>query len=120
MKDQTNPSEVKSNTVETKKPEIKTTTTSKKTSLEFSNPLAAETFIELLQSIQTWLFNLALPIAVMVIVISGIMMMASGSKPDWFTKGKKMLLWAVIGLAVILIGEGFLKLIESIINLKNR
>jgi len=93
---------------------------SKSTSLEFSNPLAAETFTELLQSIQTWLFNLALPIAVIMIVVSGIMMMASGSKPDWFTKGKKMLLWAVIGLAVVLIGEGFLYLIESIINLKNR
>lgn len=92
----------------------------KTTSLEFSNPLAAETFTELIQSIQTWLFYLAMPIAVIMIVVSGIIMMASGGDPGRFGKAKKMLLWAIVGLAMILIGEGFFKLIESIINLKNR
>ena len=88
--------------------------------MNFPNPLAAEDFNELLETIQTWLFYLALPIAVIVIVISGIMMMASRGDPGQFTKAKKMLWWAMVGLAVILIGEGFLYLIESIINLKNR
>lgn len=96
------------------------TTTEKKVSLNFTNPLAAEDFNELLDVIQTWLFFLALPIAVIVIVISGIIMMAARGDPARFTRGKKMLLWAVVGLAVILIGDGFLYLIESIINLKNR
>ncbi len=94
--------------------------TSKKTSLEFPNPLAAEDLTELIGTIQTWLFYLAIPIAVIMIVVSGIIMMASGGDPGKFGQAKKMLLWSVVGLAVILIGEGFLALIESIINLKNR
>ena len=96
------------------------TTQEKKVPLNFPNPLAAEDFNELLETIQTWLIYLALPIAVIVIVISGIMMMASRGDLGQFTKAKKMLWWAMVGLAVILIGEGFLYLIESIINLKNR
>ena len=63
---------------------------------------------------------LSFTIAVVVIIISGIMMMYSRGDQAVFGKAKKMLLWAVAGLAVILIGEGFTKLIESIINLKNR
>lgn len=101
-----------------KNQEVKTS--DKKISLEFPNPLAVKDFTELVGTIQTWLFYLALPIAVIMIVVSGIIMMASGGDPGRFGQAKKMLLWAVVGLAVILIGEGFLKLIESIINLKNR
>ncbi len=102
----------------TNQPEVKNS--NKSISLDFPNPLAAQDLAELLQIIQTWLTYLAIPIAVMVIVISGIWMMASGGDPGKFGQARKMLVWAVIGLAVILIGEGFLKLIESIINLKNR
>jgi len=67
-----------------------------------------------------WLRIIVLPIVVIVIVISGIMMMSAGKDLAKFTQGKKMLTWAVVGLVVILIGEGFTKLIESIIELKNR
>lgn len=95
-------------------------TSGKTTSLNFSNPLGAESFVELIQDIQQWLIYLAIPMAAVVIVISGVWMMAASGDPGKFGQAKKMLLWTVIGLVVVLIGEGFLKLIESIINLKNR
>ena len=103
-----------------KLPEVKTTTSEKKVSLNFSNLLRAENLNELIVVIMHWLRIIVLPIVVIVIVISGIMMMSAGKDLAKFTQGKKMLTWAVVGLVVILIGEGFTKLIESIIELKNR
>ena len=104
-----------------REPTVRNTTTRTRTvSWNFSNPLRAENITELIATIMTWLRIIVLPIAVIVIVISGIMMMYAGKDPGKFQTGKKMLTWAVVGLAVILIGEGFTKLIESIIELKNR
>ena len=97
-----------------------TTAGTRTVSWNFSNPLRAENINELIVVIMHWLRIIVLPIAVIVIVISGIMMMYAGKDPGKFQTGKKMLTWAVVGLAVILIGEGFTKLIESIIELKNR
>lgn len=103
-----------------KKTEVQTTTTEKKTSLNFPNPLQSENLNDLIGTIMHWLRVIALPIAVIIIVISGIIMMYSRGDSGKFDQGKKILIWAVVGLAVILIGEGFTKLIESIIELKNR
>lgn len=90
----------------------------KSVSLEFKNPLNAKDFGELISAITGWIFWLSIPIAVMIIIYAGILILASGGDPNKVTKGRKTLLWAVVGLAVIFIGEGFVALIRSIIELK--
>ncbi len=89
----------------------------KTTSLEFKNPLAAKDLRELINALLVWIFWLAIPTAVIMIVFAGITMMGSQGDPEKFSQGKKILLWAVVGLAVIFIGEGFIALIRSILNL---
>lgn len=86
-------------------------------SLEFPNPLAAETVRELVDAILNWIFWLSIPIAVMVILYSGIRMITAGANVEKFKRSRRVLLWAVVGLAVIFIGEGFIALIESILDL---
>lgn len=86
-------------------------------SLEFNNPLEATDLRELVDAILTWLWWLSIPIAVIMIVYAGFIMMKSGGDPAKFKQGRKILLWAVIGLAVVFIGEGFIALIESILDL---
>jgi len=94
-------------------------TEDKSVSLEFKNPLAANDFRELIDALLSWIFWLSIPIAVIIIIYAGIVMAGSGGNPEKFGHGKKILLWAVIGLAVIFIGRGFIALIESVLNLKN-
>ena len=93
--------------------------TEKSVLLEFKNPLAAENFNELIDALLSWIFWLSIPIAVIMIIYSGIQILLSGGDPTKVTKGKKILLWVVVGLAAIFIGRGFIALIESILNLKN-
>lgn len=87
--------------------------------VEFKNPLQAQDSKELIDAILNWIFWLSIPIAVMVILYAGIKMMTAGGDAKRFQNSRKILLWAVVGLAVIFIGEGFIALIESILDLAN-
>jgi len=71
------------------------------------NPLkgGANDFTGLVKIIAQWLFNLAIPIAVAMIVYSGILFLTAQGEPAKVTKAKEVLKYAVIGLAIILIGS---------------
>jgi len=81
------------------------------------NPLQANNIVELINVIATWLFMIAIPIAVVMIVYAGIIFLTSRGEPAKVTQAKNILLYAVVGLAIIMIGKGFITLIESILNL---
>jgi hypothetical protein len=84
-----------------------------------TNPIGITSFQDLIGIIGTWIFNLAIPVAIIIIIYAGIMMLTAGPNPANFKKGKDALKYAVIGLAIVLIGKGFVSLIQSILNLKN-
>lgn len=94
-----------------------TTGTTQTIPFSIPNPLEANNLLELIDVITTWLFNLAIPIAVVMIVYSGVLFLTSKGDIGKVGQAKKILLYAVIGLAIILIGKGFITLIESILNL---
>ena len=85
--------------------------------LEFLNPLNAKDLRELIDAILRWLWWLSIPIAVIMILLAGLKMMTASGDPKKFQSGRKMLLCTVVGLAVIFIGQGFIALIESILDL---
>lgn len=88
-------------------------------SFEIPNPLkgGASDFTSLVKIIAQWIFNLAIPIAVAMIVYAGILFLTAAGEPAKVTKAKDVLKWAVVGLAIILIGSGFVTLIQSILEL---
>ncbi len=83
------------------------------------NPIGINNFQDLINLIGVWIFNLSIPIAVIIIIYAGILMLTAGGNPGKFKKGAEALKYAVIGLAIIFIGKGFVTLIQSILNLKN-
>lgn len=85
---------------------------------ELTNPIGVNEFQDLVNIIGKWIFNLAIPIAVIIIIYAGLLMLTAGDNPGRFKKGSDALKYAVIGLAVVLIGKGFVTLIKSILSLK--
>lgn len=81
------------------------------------NPLQANNIVELIDVIATWLFMIAIPIAVAMIVYAGIIFLISRGDTTKVTQARNILLYAVVGLAIILIGKGFITLIESVLEL---
>ena len=86
-------------------------------SFEIPNPIQAESLVDLAKAIGKFLFQIAIPIAVIVIIYAGILFLTSGGDKEKVTTARKALWYAVIGLAIILIGQGFFTLIKSILDL---
>lgn len=85
--------------------------------LNIPNPIKANDFISLITEISKWITAIAVPIAFIAIVYAGILWLSAGAYPKNAEEAKKVLKYALIGLAVIIIGRGFITLVESIINL---
>lgn len=84
---------------------------------DIPNPIKANDFISLITEISKWITAIAIPIAVIAIVYAGILWLTAGAYPKNVEEAKRVLKYALIGLAIIIIGRGFITLIESIINL---
>jgi len=82
---------------------------------DITNPLKGgpENIIDVLGIIANFIFNLGVPVAVIIIIYSGITMLISGGKPANYQKGVHGLKYALLGLAVLLIGKGFFSLIKT-------
>lgn len=69
--------------------------------------------------IGTAIVDLALPVAVIIILWIGVQFLLAGGNAEKITKARKALLWTLVGIAIILIGDGFIALIKDILSLQN-
>ncbi len=60
-----------------------------------------------------FLFTIAVPLCAIMVLVGGFQMMTSSGDPEKFGQGKKTILYAVIGFAVILISGSVATLIQS-------
>jgi len=78
---------------------------------ELENPLDTDSIPELIGRVITIFTAVAGSIALLMFVYGGVMWLASGGSSDKIEKGKKAIVWAVIGLAVIFGGYAILRAI---------
>jgi hypothetical protein len=91
--------------------------TSVRYNFNIPNPLKADDLMGLINSIATWIFNLSIPVAVIIITWAGLRFLFARGDAGEVSKAKEMLWYAVVGLTIIFVGKGFISLIQSIINL---
>lgn len=87
-------------------------TTTFPTSFELVNPLTAENFIALLNTIINGLIQLAIPIAVIIIIWAGVLYMVSAGS-DKIKMARKALIYAVLGFGILLISSGIVAIIQD-------
>lgn len=73
---------------------------------------------DLINGIAKYVFDLGMVAAVIVIIWSGIVFMTAGGNEQRITSAKKTFFWALVGLAICLIGLGFVDLIKDILGAK--
>ncbi len=83
---------------------------------KIENPLGSGDLAELGKTLSSRLLELAIPVAVLMYIWAGVLMLTAGAKPENVSKAKSIATYTTIGLVVILIGGGFVDLIKSIIN----
>ncbi|MDP3954641.1 MAG: pilin [bacterium] len=67
----------------------------------------------LIGAITTWIFNVGITVAFIIIIWAGIKMLTAAGNDAQFRQGREMLKYAIIGLAVIFIGAGFVSLVKN-------
>lgn len=78
------------------------------------NPLTANTFEELVDGIITFVFNIALVVAPIMIIGSGFIFVTSGGDPRGVQRAKDILIYTVVGFFVIMISRGFITMIRGL------
>jgi len=83
------------------------------------NPLAGgpNDLFDIIDIVTQWIIYISVPLAVLWIMYAGFLMLTAGPVPANFQKGRDILKYTVIGLAIIFIGKGFISLIISVIEL---
>lgn len=79
------------------------------------NPLKYGTIPEVVAAIANFIFIISIPITSLMVVIGGVMFMTSGGDPKKVEQAKKLLLYAVIGLAIILLSKTIAAVIENVL-----
>ncbi len=78
------------------------------------NPLAANSFAELIDAIINIIFYLAMLIAPIMIIVAGFYFVTAAGEPEKINIAKKMILWTLIGLLVVMSAKGFIMLFGEI------
>lgn len=65
-------------------------------------PCTLSDFFVLIANVYNFIvFNIATPLATLMVVIGGILMLLSGINANWFNTGKNMIKWSIIAILLI-------------------
>jgi magnesium-transporting ATPase (P-type) len=82
------------------------------------NPLKAPDFETLISNIINFIFYAALGIVPLVVVIGAFNILTSGGDPKKVETGKNIIVYALIGLIVVMLAKGIVAIIKNMLGLK--
>jgi hypothetical protein len=71
--------------------------------------------MDILDAIIGYAVSVVTPISVLVILYAALLFMTSAGDVEKVKKAKKALLWALVGLAIVLTGRGFIFIIQDVL-----
>jgi len=83
--------------------------------IEIPNPLGSggKDIPTLIGTIATWLLGIGTVISTIVVLWAALLFMTSGGSPTRVTQARQTLLYAIIGLAVLILADGVALLIQN-------
>ena len=82
------------------------------------NPLKYDTFQDIVNAIIGFLWILVPTVATVMFVIAGFLFVTSAGDPNRVATAKKMMLYTAIGLAIVLLASGLIKVLQSVLGVK--
>lgn len=86
--------------------------------IEITNPLKLKNFEDFIKNIAGLLFTMALVLAPILLILAGIMFLTAGGNPEKVNKATRMILYTLIGFAIIALANVFVKLIKQLFGLR--
>ena len=85
------------------------------TPVSLVNPIAISTLQGVTASISNFLLLIAIPLTAIMALVGGFQMITAAGSPEKFANGRKTLMYAAIGFAVVLIAGGVASIIQNFI-----
>ncbi|MEK7574006.1 MAG: pilin [Patescibacteria group bacterium] len=83
------------------------------------NPLGTtSTFAEIIDRVTGYLIVIAAPIATLMILLAAFKILTAGDNPENLKSAKQMILWTVVGYAIILVSKGITLIIKQLLGAK--
>ncbi|SRR5258708_7642006 len=82
--------------------------------ITLSDPLGGQNFQDIVKNIMNGLWEIAVPILGIMVLIGGFQIMTAGGDENKFSSGRKTLMYAVIGFVCILIAQGIVSIVRSV------
>ncbi len=79
------------------------------------NPLQATEFEDILDNVIDFIFNIAIVLAPLMVVIAGFLFVTSGGNAEQINKAKTMIIWTAIGFLIILLSKGIMGIITNLL-----
>ena len=80
---------------------------------QICNPLGNLTFTDIINILIDFLLDVALIVCPLMIVVGGFFFITAAGDPAKANKGRSIMIYAVIGLVIILISKGLVTLVKS-------
>jgi hypothetical protein len=83
-----------------------------------TNPLGGQSFTDVVQKVTNFFSVITIPIVAIMVLIGGFQMITAAGNPEKFSAGKKTIIYAAVGFAVILAADTVVTLIKNILGAK--
>lgn len=86
--------------------------------IKIPNPLSSETFGDLLDKLVDFIFFVGIAVAPIMVLIAGFYFLTAGGDPKKVDTAKKIILYTIIGFAIILMARGLIGIINQILGVQ--
>jgi len=86
--------------------------------VEIINPLVATSFDQIIGAIVDLIFYVGLIVTPLMIVIAGLLILTAGGDPKRVEQGRHIIIYALIGLFIILFAKGIISILNYVMQVK--
>jgi len=83
--------------------------------IEIPNPLGATKLEDIIDNLINFIFTIAIIVVPLMIIIGGFLLATAGGNPQQIDRAKKLILWTLIGLAILLFAKGIVSVIKQLL-----
>ncbi len=87
-------------------------------SICFPNPLCYTSIVEIVENIIRYIWYLSWVLVPLVVLIGAFYILTSGGNPNRLEKGKKWVIYAIVGFLIVLGAKGIIGLIKAAIGIR--
>ena len=86
--------------------------------VRFENPLTTTSFEALVSGIVKWILGIVVSLAILFLIIGGLMYITSAGNEEQATKAKKVILYAILGLGIIVLSYSIITELKDILGVR--